>query len=102
MSNVKIDINASDWQSRQQADEQIATLRLCIVSFREAGLDMDFSAVERAKKSGTSFSQGGKGVRNEEQAKGLAMLHLPLQVAVENNVESPVYQQLHKLRCIHV
>ena len=50
MSDVKIDINASKWQSREQADEQISTLRLCIVSFREAGLDMDFSAVEQAKR----------------------------------------------------
>lgn len=50
MKGVKIDINASKWKSREQADKQIATLRLCIVSFREAGLDMDFSAVEQAKR----------------------------------------------------
>jgi hypothetical protein len=49
-NDIKIDINGDDWKSVEQANEQIETLRLCIVSFREDGMDIDFSAVEEAKK----------------------------------------------------
>ena len=49
-NDIKIEINGDDWESVDQANEQIETLRLCIVSFREDGVDIDFSAVEEAKK----------------------------------------------------
>ena len=49
-NDIKIEINGDDWKTVEEANEQIETLRLCIVSFREDGMDIDFSAVEEAKK----------------------------------------------------
>jgi hypothetical protein len=48
---IKIDISSDGWKTVEQANEDIAALRECIVRFRECGMeDIDFSSVELAKK----------------------------------------------------
>lgn len=49
-NKIKIDVSGDGWKTIEQANEQIDTLQKFIVSCRESGMDMDFSAVEEARK----------------------------------------------------
>ena len=49
-NEIKIDISSDGWKTVEQANKDIATLRTCIVSFRECGMDIDFSSVELANR----------------------------------------------------
>lgn len=48
---IKIDIKSAEWKTRAEADKQIELLRQLIVNLKGEGVDMDFSAVEEAKKA---------------------------------------------------
>jgi len=50
-SEIKVDVKSAEWKTREEASEQIELLRKLIVNLKGEGVDMDFTAVEEAKKA---------------------------------------------------